>query len=117
MKKINSGSSKQNSFRKGATKQLDAKRWHDMRPALRRALTDRPLQTVDVDAMPRSPMKAPGCVWQFWSGSIGLNDRSLCFDGGSPVGYATDMSDRSRKALANYMIGLWTKFRDETPRH
>lgn len=60
-----------------------------------------------------SPMKAPGCVWEFWQGVIGITATLCVFEADIPVGYAGDLSDRSRKALANYMIALWTRFRDE----
>lgn len=61
------------------------------------------------------PMRAPGCVWQFWFGSIGIDSRLQVYDGQMPTGFAGDLTQRSRKALADHMIRLWTRFRDEEP--
>lgn len=58
------------------------------------------------------PMKAPGCRLEFWTGVIGLTTNLCVWDGGHPSAYASQMSERSRVALANYMIALWTRFRD-----
>jgi hypothetical protein len=67
----------------------------------------------------KSPMKAPGCPWEFWGGAIGLSNSLIVFDAGHPVGSASHLSNRGRAALANYMIDLWTRFRDENhvPKH
>jgi hypothetical protein len=60
-------------------------------------------------------MKPPGCSWEFHSGVIGLSESSLCvYDGGIGTGHAGDLPDGEAVALADYMIALWTRFRDET---
>lgn len=63
------------------------------------------------------PMKAPGCPWRFWSGVVGISSNLVVWEGsgsnGCPIGFAKDLKPRARVALANYMIGLWTRFRDE----
>jgi hypothetical protein len=58
-------------------------------------------------------MKAPGCSWEFWGGVIGLSTSLCVFDGKYAVGEASDLPDRERAALADYMIDLWTRFRHE----
>jgi len=60
----------------------------------------------------KMPIKAPGCSWEFWSGVVGLTTNLCVWDGDRPAGYAGSMTKRSRVALANYMIALWTRFRD-----
>jgi hypothetical protein len=60
-----------------------------------------------------SPMKAPGCSWEFWGGAIGLSTSLCVFDKEHAVGHASDLPDREQAALGNYMIDLWTRFRDE----
>lgn len=61
------------------------------------------------------PFYAKGCPWRFWGGYIGINSRLSVADGDMPVGFSGDLTERARKALANRMIELWTKFRDEEP--
>jgi hypothetical protein len=48
-----------------------------------------------------------------WSGVIGISETLTVFDGEDAVGDALDMSDSERVALADYMIVLWTRFREE----
>lgn len=62
-----------------------------------------------------TPMRAPGCAWRFWFGSVGIDSRLQVYDGQMPTGFAGDLTLRGRKALANHMIRLWTRFRDEEP--
>jgi hypothetical protein len=59
------------------------------------------------------PMKAPGCAWEFSGGAIGLSTSLCVFDGGIAAGHASDLSNSERAALADYMMTLWTRFRDE----
>jgi hypothetical protein len=74
----------------------------------------RPLRTIaQRPVLGDVPMKAPGCPWRFWSGVIGLSTTLCAFDRESPVGNASDLSQRGRAALADYMIGLWSRFRDD----
>jgi hypothetical protein len=49
-----------------------------------------------------------------WSGVIGLSTTLEVFDAGDAVGNSTHLSDAERVAFANYMIDLWSKFRDES---
>jgi hypothetical protein len=58
------------------------------------------------------PMLAPGCPWEF-GGVIGLSTTLCVFDGDCAVGHASDLGDGEAAALGNYMIDLWTRFRDE----
>jgi hypothetical protein len=55
-------------------------------------------------------MKAPGCSWEMWGGVIGITPDLVVYDGEIPVGTASDLRERQRRALAKYMIGLWTRF-------
>jgi hypothetical protein len=56
-------------------------------------------------------MRAPGCEWGMASGVIGSSETLTVFDGDDPVGDALHLPDAERKALADYMIGLWMRFR------
>lgn len=62
------------------------------------------------DAYRTDCVKAKGCPWQMWSGVCGISEKLVAFDGDSPVGSAAELSTRARKALANHMITLWTRF-------
>jgi len=78
-----------------------------MAKAARKTTTPKKTGTARDDSM-----MAPGCHWEF-GGAIGLS-KSLCvFEAGNGVGEASDLPDSERIALANYMIGLWTQFRDQ----
>ncbi len=37
-----------------------------------------------------SPMRAPGCHWEFWNGAIGLSTSLHVFEAGDEVGAASD---------------------------
>ena len=56
-------------------------------------------------------MKIKGCSLEFWGGFVGLSDKLAVFDGDIPCCVATDLSKRSREALADGMIELWKRFR------
>jgi hypothetical protein len=58
-------------------------------------------------------MKAPGCRWVMASGVIGLSTSLTVYDADSALGDASELAAGEREALADYMIGLWTRFRDE----
>jgi hypothetical protein len=58
------------------------------------------------------PMTAPGCPWEMWSGVIGLSTDLKVFDADIGVGNAGQLADSERTALADYMIALWTRFRE-----
>jgi hypothetical protein len=60
-------------------------------------------------------MKPPGCHFEFWQGSVGLSTDLTVFDGGDAAVGVGNLSDRDRVALANYMIDLWTRFRNHGP--
>jgi hypothetical protein len=57
-------------------------------------------------------MKALGCAWEMWSGVIGLNTNQKVFDADIPVGNAGHLAASERAALADYVIGLWSQFRE-----
>lgn len=61
-------------------------------------------------------MKVEGCRPVFYSGAVGLSEDLVLYDGGIPFCRATDtdfLTGRSREALADRMIELWTRFRLE----
>jgi hypothetical protein len=57
-------------------------------------------------------MKAPGCRWVMASGVIGLSASLTVYDADNAVGDASHLSAIERAALADYMIALWSRFRD-----
>ncbi|CUW41119.1 protein of unknown function [Magnetospirillum sp. XM-1] len=46
---------------------------------------------------------------------IGISETLFVFDAEMPVGNGSDLTEPARRALAEHMISLWTRFRDETP--
>jgi hypothetical protein len=58
-------------------------------------------------------MKPPGCSWEFHSAVLGLSESLCAYDGGTGTGRASELPN-GEAALADYLIGLWTRFRDET---
>jgi hypothetical protein len=63
---------------------------------------------------PEVAIMPPGCSWEFHSGVVGLSESLCVYDGGMGVGHASDLLDSEVAALADYMIALWTRSRDET---
>lgn len=64
--------------------------------------------------MPKE-MKVEGCRPIFYTGAVGLSEDLVLYDGGIPFCRAADtdfLSGRSREALADRMIELWTRFRE-----
>lgn len=62
------------------------------------------------------PQKAKGCSWESWGGAFGISDKLRIFDCDTrtvrhEVGDANDLSPRSRAALADHMISLWSRFK------
>jgi hypothetical protein len=96
-----------------------------MAKAARKNITPRRAASSSQKSSPKSaphpnhtgdvPMKAPGCSWEMWSGVIGLNTNLKVFDAEIPVGNAGHLADSERVALADYMIGLWSQFREGSP--
>jgi hypothetical protein len=43
---------------------------------------------------------------------IGLSESLCVFDGENAAGHASDLPTSERVALADYMIGLWSRFRE-----
>jgi hypothetical protein len=72
------------------------------------------LATVMPKAEPIVPMKAPGCHWEFHGGAIGISESLYVFDAGVAAGYAGGLPDGEAAALADYLISLWTRFRNES---
>lgn len=60
-------------------------------------------------ATPR--IKFRGCGLEFWGGVVGMSEKLVVFDGEIPCCIASDLSKRSREALADGMIKLWARFR------
>jgi hypothetical protein len=60
-----------------------------------------------------APMKAPGCHWEFWNGAIGLSTDLRVFEPATKSARQRNLPDAERIALANYMVDLWTQFRDQ----
>ena len=58
-------------------------------------------------------MMVPGCSWEF-DGVIGLSETLCVFDVGLAAGHGSSLPDSERVALADYMIGLWSRFRERT---
>ncbi len=56
-------------------------------------------------------VKFRGCSLRFWGGVVGMSEKLVVFDGEIPCCVASDLSKRSREALADGMIKLWTRFR------
>ncbi len=52
-----------------------------------------------------------GCGLRFRPGIVGISEKLVAFAGDDAVAVASDLSRRSREALADGMIGLWTRFR------
>jgi hypothetical protein len=44
---------------------------------------------------------------------IGISTNLVVYDAEMPAGDAGNLSDGERTAFADYMIGVWTRFRDE----
>lgn len=66
-----------------------------------------------INATERPPMmKVRGCKFEFWAGSIGIDERLRIYDGEAPAADKHETPARSRKALALHMIDLWSRFGD-----
>jgi hypothetical protein len=48
----------------------------------------------------------------FSNRAIGLSETLCVFDGGNAAGHGSDLPDSERVALADYMIALWSRFRE-----
>jgi hypothetical protein len=92
---------------KAARKNITPRRTASSQKSSPKSAADRPVKG-DV------PMKAPGCRWAMWSGVIGLSTTLEVFDADDPVGNFSHLSDTERVALADYMIDLWSQFREDS---
>jgi hypothetical protein len=62
----------------------------------------------------KGELKFKGCRLVFVTGSVGINDKLVVYDGDMPLCKASDtdfLSKKSREALADKAIELWTRFR------
>lgn len=63
------------------------------------------------------PQHAKGCSWQSWGGAFAISDKLHVFEATTTIpineiGTAAHLTARSRAALADHMIGLWTRFKN-----
>ena len=59
-------------------------------------------------------LKFKGCRLTFVTGTVGISDQLVIYDGDIPLCKASDtdfLSPMSREALADKAIELWTRFR------
>jgi hypothetical protein len=65
------------------------------------------------------PIRPKGCDWEMWGGAVGIDHGLVVWDvntqdaSAAPVGFASELSPSSRRALAAYMIELWRAFAAE----
>lgn len=63
-----------------------------------------------------APVRPLGCPWEMWGGAVAIDHGLVVWDvntkdgQGAAVGLVRDLKPVARRALARYMIELWTRF-------